>query len=97
MTLMSYYTQNDNDAELREIIRSLQKRAAHVQASLIRSNYKKVKKQFKTDGKHTVLNTQTAMKTIHSQIDTSIRGQAGTALQQAVEESLPKYSTIFPK
>lgn len=41
---MSYYTQNDNDAELREIIRSLQKRAAHVQASLIRSNYKKVKK-----------------------------------------------------
>ncbi|HEM6099497.1 TPA: hypothetical protein U2D59_001911 [Streptococcus suis] len=94
-TLTSYYTQDDSDAELRELIRSLQKRAAHVQASLIRGDYKKVKKQFKEDGKDIVLNTQTALNTINSQIDTAIRGQAGTALQQTVEETLPKYEDVF--
>ncbi|MGQ7409833.1 hypothetical protein ACTGWG_12210, partial [Streptococcus suis] len=94
-TLTSYYTQDDSDAELRELIRSLQKRAAHVQASLIRGDYKKVKKQFKADGKDIVLNTQTALNTINSQIDTAIRGQTGTALQQTVEETLPKYEDVF--
>ncbi|CYU08012.1 TPA: hypothetical protein TZE14_000535 [Streptococcus suis] len=94
-TLTSYYTQDDSDAELRELIRSLQKRAAHVQASLIRGDYKKVKKQFKADGKDIVLNTQTALNTINFQIDTAIRGQAGTALQQTVEETLPKYEDVF--
>lgn len=97
MPLTSYYTQEDGDAALRELIRSLQKRAAHVQASLIRGNYKKVKEGFKTDGKYTVLTTQTAMKTLHSQIDTAIRGQAGRALRQTVEQTLPKYEAIFPK
>lgn len=94
-TLTSYYTQDDSDAELRELIRSLQKRAAHVQASLIRGDYKKVKKQFKADGEDIVLNTQTALNTINSQIDTAIRGQTGTALQQTVEETLPKYEDVF--
>lgn len=94
-TLTSYYTQDDSDAELRELIRSLQKRAAHVQASFIRGDYKKVKKQFKADGKDIVLNTQTALNTINSQIDTAIRGQTGTALQQTVEETLPKYEDVF--
>ncbi|HEM6266463.1 TPA: hypothetical protein U2C71_001706, partial [Streptococcus suis] len=55
----------------------------------------KVKKQFKADGKDIVLNTQTALNTINSQIDTAIRGQAGTALQQTVEETLPKYEDVF--
>ncbi|HEM3598756.1 TPA: hypothetical protein U1C28_001852 [Streptococcus suis] len=94
-TLTSYYTQDNGDAELRKLIRSLQKRAAHVQASLIRGDYKKVKKQFKADGKGIVLNTQTALNTINSQIDKAIRGQAGTALQQTVEETLPKYEDVF--
>lgn len=97
MPLTSYYTQEDGDAALRELIRSLQKRAAHVQASLSRGHYNKVKEGFKTDGQNIVLNTQTVLKTINSQIDTAIRGQAGRALRQTVEQTLPNYEAIFPK
>lgn len=93
--LANYYSQADSDMALREIIRTLQKRAAHVQARLIRGEYKKVKKQFKTDGESVILNTQTAVRTIHHQIDTGIRGKTGKAFQKTVESTLPKYDDII--
>lgn len=96
MTLMTnYYMQEDNQDEMREIIRSLQRQSAHVHAKIVRKDYKTIKKQFKTDGNDTLLNTKAALQNIRGQIDNSIKGKVRKALQKKVEETLPKYEEVF--
>ncbi|MCQ9213218.1 hypothetical protein MU448_01960 [Streptococcus sp. O1] len=80
--IVRYYSQEDNGVELAEIIRSVQKRYAHVQASLIRGNYKTLQQQFELDGKHLTLTTQVAIRSIYGQIDSAIKGEAGEALKR---------------
>ncbi|MBF0777446.1 hypothetical protein [Streptococcus cuniculi] len=96
MTLVtSYYLQDDGELDLDEIIRSLQKQYAHVQAGFISRDSKNLKERFKTDGKSIVLHTQIAVKSIYGQLDTAIKGEAGKALKKTVDTTLPKYEKVF--
>lgn len=93
--ITDYYSQEDYEIELSEIIRSLQEEAAHVQAGLIKGNHKNIQQEFDTDGKKIALATQVAMKNIYEQIDTAIKGEAGKALKETVELTLPNYEKVF--
>ncbi|MBF0776871.1 hypothetical protein BVE84_06315 [Streptococcus azizii] len=97
MTLMTnYYSQENYEGELAEIIRSLQKQAAQVQAGLLQKSQQKIQQEFDTDGKKSTLTTQIAMKNIYEQIDTAIKGKAGQALKETLERTLPQYDKVFP-
>ncbi|MBF0819211.1 hypothetical protein [Streptococcus acidominimus] len=93
--LTSYYLQADSEPDFNEMIRSLQKSYAHVQSAFIQGDHKSVQEQFETDGKNLVSRIQVAVKNIHGQVDTAIKGEGANALKQAVEATLPKYEKIF--
>ncbi|MBF0779406.1 hypothetical protein, partial [Streptococcus cuniculi] len=86
----SYYLEEDGELDLDEIIRSLQKEYARVQAGFISGDSKNLKERFKADGKGIVLHTQSAVKGIYGQLDTAIKGEAAKALKKAVDTTLPK-------
>lgn len=89
------YYLKEEELALGEIIRSLQKDSAYVQAGLIRKKHEAIKQQCETDGKAIASHTQVAVKSIYGQIDTAIKGKAGQALKTAINTTLPQYGNIF--
>lgn len=96
MTLItSYYSNDDNQLEIRELMKSLERQVAIVQARLVKKEYKSLKASFKADGIDIATSTKLALQTIGNQLDTGIKGEVRKSLKKTLDEQLPKYDTIF--